>query len=222
MIAFDERPTLRRGIPSDLEGVLAVKRALPMPQGDCTQSGGFLIGCDPHAYLQLLNLGRVWILERTQEVVGFSVTLSDELLRTSSMWSRRAEINWKSNFDPAPWLNQRIGYFDQLAVLPGKSLRYWGTALALRSLLELFDEQHHALVLTTTVIEPIVNAAALSFLGRVGAQTVGTISESHVEHGNFVSAVHALEATTCHVRLAASAQPKRQAKATILELARFG
>jgi hypothetical protein len=45
-----DRPTLRKGIPADLEGILAVKRALPMPQGDHTYSGGFLIGCDPVAY----------------------------------------------------------------------------------------------------------------------------------------------------------------------------
>ena len=44
-------------------------------------------------------------------------------------------------------------------------------ALGLRALLHLFDTQGHDLMLTTTVIEPIVNRAALPFLERLARKT---------------------------------------------------
>jgi ribosomal protein S18 acetylase RimI-like enzyme len=196
MIALDDDASLRRATPADLAAVLAIKRALPMPRPDlgATNSGGFLLGSDERTYAQLLAVARLWLLEVDGAPVGFSVTLDDPVLRASTVWARRAQIDWQAEFDPAAALGRRIGYFDQLAVLPRLRSRYWGAALALRALAELIDDEHHQLVLTTTVLEPIVNRAALPYLARVGARMVGRLAERYDGVGEIVSAIHAIEA----------------------------
>ena len=202
MIAFDDRARLRRGAAADLEAVLAIKRALPMPGRAETREGGFLLGSDPATYGQLLALGRGWLLELAGgEVVGFTLTLTDAMLRASPLWARREQITWTPGFDPEPLLDRRIAYFDQLAVLPKVRRRWWSAALALHALDELIDELEHALVLTTTVREPIANQAALPYLARVGARQVGLLDEHYPEVGRIVSAVHLVEAPRYRERL---------------------
>lgn len=194
MIFLDDAARLRRATPADLDAVLAIKRALPMPRPDngATNSGGFLLGSDERTYAQLLAVARLWLLEVDGAPVGFSVTLPDPILRASPVWARKDQIEWSDDFDPTPALSLRIGYFDQLAVLPQLRSRYWGAALALRALTELFDDEDHELVLTTTVLRPVVNRAALPYLARVGARMVGSIAERY-EVGPIVSAIHAIE-----------------------------
>jgi hypothetical protein len=193
MVILDHDARLRRGTPADLDAVLAIKRALPMPRDPTTNSGGFLLGSDERTYAELLAVARLWLLEVDGAPVGFSVTLPDPVLRASPVWARRDQIEWESNFDYKPALAQRIGYFDQLAVLPRLRSRYWGAALALRALAELIDDEDHELVLTTTVLAPVVNRAALPYLARVGARMIGKIAERY-EVGPIVSAIHVIEA----------------------------
>jgi hypothetical protein len=195
MIALDDHARLRRGVLADLGAVLAIKRALPMPSASegATNSGGFLLGSDERTYAELLMVARVWLLEVDDAAVGFSVTLPDPVLRASPVWARKDQIEWTDDFDPTPALALRIGYFDQLAVLPRLRSRYWGAALALRALAELIDDEDHELVLTTTVLAPIVNRAALPYLARVGARMVGKLDERY-EVGPIVSAIHVIEA----------------------------
>ena len=195
-IALGEGASLRRATSADIGAVLAIKRALPMPGPDRseTASGGFLLGSDERTYAELLAVARLWLLEVDGAPVGFSVTLDDPVLRASPVWARQAQIDWQHDFDPAASLGRRIGYFDQLAVLPRLRSRYWGAALALRALAELIDDEEHELVLTTTVLEPIVNRAALPYLARVGARMVGRLAERYEGVGEIVSAIHAIEA----------------------------
>ncbi len=201
MIRFDERTLVRRGEPEDLGALLAIKGALPMPRDPgTTRRGGFLLGNDPGYYADMLALGQVWVLEH-DEPVGFALVLADPLLRASPLWERRSTIEWTEDFDPEPWFAHPIAYFDQLAVLSRVQLRYWGAALALRALAELLLVQRHALVLTTTVIEPIVNAAALPYLSRVGGRRVGRLAERYPGAGEIVSAVHVIEAQRCRAEL---------------------
>lgn len=219
MTALDAGVRLRRVSLSDLESLLAIKRALPMPRAAGTRTGGFLIGADPSGYAALLRLGQGWLLEVEAQPAGFALTLPDAGLRASPLWGRRDTIEWASDVDPAAFLADRIGYFDQLAVLPHVRWRYWGAALALRALTELIVEQEHPLVLTTTVVEPIENAAALSYLSRVGARPVGRVVERHPEAGLFVSALHAIEARRCRALLAELERAARPATRRVLELA---
>ena len=195
--------TLRRAGADDLDAILAIKAALPMPEADETQTGGFLLGGDRETYAQLLAIARVWLLELDGAAIGFSVTLEDPILRASPLWSRRDAIEWREGFDPRPHLARRVAYFDQLAVLPRPRERYWGAALALRALGELVDELDHELVLTTTVVEPIVNRAALPYLARVGAREVGRLPERYPGVGAIVSALHLIEASAYREAMAA-------------------
>lgn len=217
MIELDDRVHMRRATPDDLDVVLAIKRALPMPRNVAlTRQGGFLIGSDAAGYARLLALGQGWLLEVDARAVGFALTLTDPVLRASPLWSRRDAIQWAPDFDPTPWLDRKIGYFDQLALLPGYRERYWGAALALRALAELVLELDHALVLTTTVIEPLVNAAALPLLARVGAREVGRLDEHPDEVGPIVSAIHAIEATRATTLLREAARTPPPSTAALL------
>jgi ribosomal protein S18 acetylase RimI-like enzyme len=194
IVRLDDDARLRRATAADLEAIVAIKRSLPMPSGEQTSTGGFLLGSEVEVYRELLEVARVWLLEVGGQPAGFSLTLDDAVLRASPLWARRALIDWEPGFDVEAALGLRVGYFDQLAVLPAARHRYWGAGLALHALAEQFEEGRHDLVLTTTVIEPIVNRAALPYLARVGAQRVGRIEEHYPDAGRVVSAVWLIEA----------------------------
>ncbi|KIG13294.1 hypothetical protein DB30_00342 [Enhygromyxa salina] len=216
MIELGEGARLRRATLDDLDALLAIRRALPMPspselseasptladERPQTRRGGFLLGCDAAHYAQLLTLARVWLLELDGEAGGFSVTLDDPVLRASPIWARRDAIAWTDEVDPAQLPARRVAYFDQLAVLPRMRSRYWGAALGLRALAEQIVEHGHDLVLTTTVIAPVHNRAALPYLDQIGARRVGQIDEHYPEVGQIVSAIHMLDAPRYHQRLA--------------------
>jgi hypothetical protein len=67
VIALGDGAWLRRATPEDLDAVLAIKRALPMPHSGAerseTASGGFLLGSDAPTYAALLAVARLWLLE---------------------------------------------------------------------------------------------------------------------------------------------------------------
>jgi ribosomal protein S18 acetylase RimI-like enzyme len=193
IVQLDEHARLRRATAADLEAIVAIKRSLPMPSGEQTSAGGFLLGSEVEVYRELLEVARVWLLEVEGRPAGFSLTLDDEVLRASPLWARREAIEWEPGFDVEAALGLRIAYFDQLAVLPAVRHRYYGAGLALQALAEQFDEAGHELVLTTTVVEPIVNRAALPYLARVGARRCGRIEEHYAEAGRVVSAIYTIE-----------------------------
>lgn len=186
---------LRRGSPADAATLMAIKAGLPMPRDRAhTRRGGFLLGSDLDGYARLLAHANVWLLELDGDAVGFSTTLPDPVLRASPLWHRRHAIAWEPGFDVDGAAARPLAYFDQLAVLPTRRQRYWGAALALRAMRELIDEQGHELILTTTVTAPVVNRAALPYLTRVGARTVGALVERYPAVGEVRSAIHAITA----------------------------
>lgn len=194
IVRLDDDARLRRATAADLEAIVAIKRSLPMPSGEQTTDGGFLLGSEVEVYRELLAVARVWLLEAHGQPAGFSLTLDDAVLRASPLWARRDAIEWEPGFAVDAALELRVAYFDQLAVLATARHRYWGAGLALHALAEQFDEAGHELVLTTTVIEPIVNRAALPYLARVGARRCGRIEEHYAEAGRVVSAIYVIEA----------------------------
>lgn len=202
IVELDAGASLRRAGPADLDAIVAIKRSLPMPRADQTGSGGFLLSSEFDDYGALLERARIWLLEIDGVAVGFSLTLDDPILRRSPVWARRDAIAWAPGFDVEAAMRARVAYFDQLAVLPAVRRRYWGAALALRALTELIDEAGHELVLTTTVVEPIVNRAALPHLARVGARRIGQIEERYPGVGRVVSAIYLIEAPGFHAQLA--------------------
>jgi hypothetical protein len=206
VIELEPGVVIRRATLADLDAIVAIKRSLPMPRAAQTSTGGFLLGCEIEHYRALLGVARTWLLELEGVAAGFALTLDDPILRRSPLWARREQIRWDPDFDVDAALTGRIAYFDQLALLPSARQRYWGGALALRALIALFDEADHALVLTTTVIEPVRNDAALPHLARIGARRRGRVDEHYPEVGAVVSAVHGIDAADYREHLAALAQ----------------
>jgi ribosomal protein S18 acetylase RimI-like enzyme len=218
VVTLDEAARLRRAEPGDLDALIAIKRSLPMPRADQTAGGGFLLASEVEVYRELLAVARIWLLELDGVAVGFSLTLDDPVLRASAVWARREAITWEPDFSVGAALDRRIAYFDQLAVLPAIRHRYWGAALALRALVEQFDERGHDLVLTTTVVEPIINRAALPYLARVGARLCGRIEERYQAAGRVVSAIYVVEADRYREHITALADTGRPATRRIVRL----
>jgi hypothetical protein len=196
---------IRTGTPADLDGVLDVRRQLRLDAARGAE-GGFLLGSLPEVYLQLLADGRVTVLD-DHGLAGFSVTLDDARVRTSELWEKRHAI--ATDLDAAVIEPLRIGYFDQLGVLPRARRSLHAAALALRSLAALFDD--HDVVFVTTVREPVLNRAAWPYLARVGAAHIGRIDEVYPEIGALVSDVHLIPRAAFRDRLAAARRPSEVA-----------
>lgn len=187
---------LRRADPGDLDAILTIQRQLPMPSpGQAkAEADSFLLGSDADGYARMLESDRMWLLVAEDQAIGFTLTLDEALFRASLLWDRRDAIEWRPDFESAVALDQRVAYFDQLAVLPGIRRREWSACLALRALAELISDEGHEQVLTTTVVEPVVNRAALPYLAHLGARRIARLDEHYPEVGPIVSALHLIEA----------------------------
>jgi hypothetical protein len=185
---------LRRATASDLDAILLIKGGLAMPGPGQPETDSFLLGSDEGVYAQMLARARMWLLVADDLPIGFTLTLADDLVRASPLWARRATIEWRAEFDANTELEGRVGYFDQLAVLPGIRSREWSACLALRALAELIDDEACERVLTTTVVEPISNRAALPYLAHLGARQIAMLDEHYPQVGTIRSAMHLIEA----------------------------
>ena len=181
---------LRRARPEDVPGLLAVKAALPLRDG---AQGGFLLGASAEAYAGLVAHAHVLVLERGGEVQGFAAALPDPVLRASELWARRDRIRF-DELHPATLEGARLGYFDQLAVLPERGLTRLAPVLGFAALTALLDDgcRH---VFATTLREPARNGAALSLLEAVGARPAGEVEETYPGVGRTISTVHHLDLT---------------------------
>jgi len=184
---------IRKGQLEDLEGILSLRAVLAVDgsRADGGQ-GGFLLGSDPERYRFFIEHSLVEVLRDEEGLQGFSIALSDLVLRQSDIWSRRANVAW-SGFDIASIESDSVAYLDQIAVAPGFARRAAG-ALACRTLDRVFLEHEHMLV--TTVIAPWRNDAAIPMLKMIGAERVGEIDEVYPEVGSLRSAVHYLSRKT--------------------------
>ena len=181
---------LRRARPEDVPGLLAVKAALPLDQG---ARGGFLLGASAEGYSALIAQAHVLVFDGGGELKGLAAALPDPVLRASELWARRERIRF-DDLDPGALEAARLGYFDQLAVLPEASLVRLAPVLGFAALTALLDDgcEH---VFATTLREPVCNSAALSLLQAVGAQPVGQVEETYDGVGRTVSVVHHLDLT---------------------------
>lgn len=191
---------LRRGEASDLHALLEIRSHRPMPESKETRHGGFLLGSEPAQYGAYLAGGHVQVLERGSEVVAFCVAFPDEVLRASELWSRIQEISWSSPEWRDPLLESKTAFIDQLASRPEPGHRFWTTALALWVIDSL--SLGHRYCVTTTVLEPVSNRAAWSFLTRAAAVEVGQIDEHYPQVGRIRSAIVAMDCGELTERLA--------------------
>ncbi|WAS91757.1 hypothetical protein [Nannocystis punicea] len=185
---------LRAGVVGDAGAMLQVKQQLRMqPDADVAESsrGGFLLGSTRAQYEALLTGAQVEVLLDGSRVVGFVTALPDAALRRSALWQRRAHIGWGGGVGPAELAAieaLRVGYLDQLAVLPDPKYRLCAPALAWRALARLLDDGCD-LVFATVVARPVRNLVTRPLLAAVGAVELGSLEEDYPEVGVITSDV---------------------------------
>jgi hypothetical protein len=178
---------LRKAGMQDLGAIVSIKEALRLLPGQAAGRGGFLLGCSPERYAQLIERANVLLLEEAGEAFGFAVTLPDPLLRTSELWQRRAAIQWTTG-EGEPPAGGRVAYFDQLALRPGASRRH-APALAFAAVQELAVAGHGHLY-ATIIDAPVRNEAALPLMRVLRTRVVGMVEEHYPEAGRVVSELH--------------------------------
>jgi hypothetical protein len=190
---------VRPGEPADLDGLVALREArawrADAPSG---APGGFLLGSDRDQYREHVSHGRVMVSQgRDGGIDAFSVVLDDDAFRASVLWEQRhhAEVPAElvGRFERA-----RLAYFDQLVARPGRA--WASTRLAFHHVVDAM--RRHDALLATTVVEPVVNGAALPFLREVGFEVVGHVSETYPRIGRLRSAVHLLTRDAFERRMA--------------------
>jgi hypothetical protein len=180
-------PSFRLAHLKDVPELLRIKAALPLPAHSSephTHTGGFLLGSSYEHYCQLVSCGSVVVLETrepsgtSRSLSGFSVTLSDTMLRAAQTVQQlqTAQLNprglqWLCDFEQGT----RLALIDQLAVLP--HARVYAGTLALLTLRRAWSQ--HDLIGVTTVLEPICNRASLPFLRAVGFSVAGQLAEQY-------------------------------------------
>lgn len=176
---------IRRGEQADIPAMLALKARLRFQEGAARSTrGGFLLGSSEAGYQQRLRDGLLWVLEDSG-LHGFAIVLPDAAFKTSELWQRRQEV--QGAIDVGAFEAMSLGYFDQLAVRPGAPRRY-SAALALTAMMDLMHTGADAMI-TATVVEPVVNLAAVPFVQRMGGVCVGRLDEHTPEVGDLVSEV---------------------------------
>ncbi len=191
--ALAARLRLRPGAPGDGAAMVAIKERLRMTpdDGDAASRGGFLLGSSRSQYEALIEGAQVDVLQDDGAVVGFVTALPDEALRRSDVWARREQIALGEDLAAgglAALEDLRLGYIDQLALLPDPRYRLCAPALAFHALQRLFDRGSE-LVFTTVVARPVRNLVSRPLLAAVGAIRLGSIDERYPEVGAITSDV---------------------------------
>jgi hypothetical protein len=188
---------LRRASIADVDGMLAVKRALRLDAGGADAArGGFLLGASAEQYAFFVHHANVHVLgDEDGSVAGFAVALPDAVLRGMELWARRRSIAWDTDGGDADGWDAvetaPVAYFDQLAVCPTRRVRAYAPALAFAAL-DALAAAGHRHVFATTVREPVLNRASHSLLRAAGTRRVGEIDELYPEVGRILSDVYHL------------------------------
>ena len=178
---------IRRATLEDIPTMIQIKESLAFDGHSETATstdGGFLLGADDKGYRTRISCGCSWVLD-VDGVKGFSIVLPDQALRMSELWHRRSEIEWSTTFDDLE--SKKLGYFDQLAVSKG-AWRSHAPVLAITTVLDFLSLRPDYL-LSTTVLKPVQNLAAVPYLQYLGATRVGKIDEVDPHVGQLLSEV---------------------------------
>jgi len=169
----------------DIPAIIQVKKSLAFRDPNETSTdGGFLLGADEKGYLARISCGCSWVLD-VNGVKGFSIVLPDKALRMSELWQRRTDIEWSNTVNDLE--SKQLGYFDQLAVSKGP-WRTYAPILAITTILDFLSLKPDYL-LSTTVLKPVQNLAAVPYLQYLGATQVGKIDEVDPNIGQLLSEV---------------------------------
>jgi len=193
------RPVVRRAETADLDGLVALRETRAWRDDALPGApGGFLLGSDRDQYREHVSHGRVMVSQgRDGGIDAFSVVLDDDALRASELWEQRRHADVAAQL-VARFERARLAYFDQLVARPGRA---WASArLAFHHMVDAM--RRHDALLATTVVEPVVNGAALPFLREIGFEVIGHVSEAYPGIGRLRSAVHLLTRDAFERRLA--------------------
>ena len=169
----------------DVPAMIQIKESLAFTgPTETSTDGGFLLGADEKGYLARISFGCSWVLD-VDGVKGFSIVLPDQALRMSELWQRRTDIEWTKTFDDLE--SKQLGYFDQLAVSKG-TWRTHAPILAITTVLDFLSLKPDYLI-STTVLKPVQNLAAVPYLQYLGATRVGKIDEVDPNVGQLLSEV---------------------------------
>lgn len=192
-------PRIRPATLADVDALLGLKRALMIaPGADLLSRGGFLLGSSREQYADFIARANVLLLEASDRLLGFAVTLPDPVLRQSELWARAEHIRWTDADPPDAGPNlleilaSRVGYFEQLAFLPAANLRIYAPAFALAAALDLAASDHRHIFMTV-VSAPVANLAPLPFLRIIGARRLGSIAEEYPDVGAITSDIYHLD-----------------------------
>lgn len=183
---------LREATQHDVEQMLKLKSKLRLlATASDLSRGGFLLGSSPEQYLFFIQHALVLVLEDCclNTIAGFAIGLPDETLRQTDLWQRQKNIQWQEPIEKK-LAELRLGYIEQLAVLPQASYRLYAPALALAVVKRLFEQ--HDFLFTTVVRKPVQNLASLQLLKRIGARQMGLIEEDYPDVGRITSAVYSI------------------------------
>ena len=176
---------IRPATLEDIPAMIQVKESLAFTdQSEQSTEGGFLLGANAKGYMARIACGCSWVLD-VDGVKGFSIVLPDQALRMSELWQRRADIEWSRTFEDLE--SKQLGYFDQLAVAQG-SWRKYAPILAITTVFD-FLSLNPDYLLSTTVLKPVQNLAAVPYLQYLGAKPVGRIDEVDPNVGQLLSEV---------------------------------
>ena len=176
---------IRPATIGDVPAIMAIKESLVFThEAETSTEGGFLLGADEQGYISRIACGCSWVLD-VDGVKGFSIVLPDRALRMSELWERRTEIVWSMPFDELE--AKQLGYFDQLAVASGPWRRH-APVLAITTIIDFLSSNPDCL-LSTTVLKPVQNLAAVPYLRYLGAQSVGIIDETDPTVGQLLSEI---------------------------------
>ena len=169
----------------DIPAMIEIKESLTFEHhSESSSAGGFLLGADEQGYKARIAFGYTWVLD-VDGVKGFSILLPDQALRMSELWHRRIDIEWSLEFEDLE--SKCLGYFDQLAVAKGP-WRTYAPILAITTIIHFLSSNPDYL-LSTTVLKPVQNLAAVPYLQYLGAQPVGKIDEIDPNIGQLLSEV---------------------------------
>jgi hypothetical protein len=196
---------IRRATLQDVPALLELKAKLRFAG---TTRGGFLLGTDELGYELRVRDGKTWLLESQAKVLGFAITMGASTFSQTPLWQLRRHVNWSASVELA--LNAGVGYFDQLAVERGTAPRA-AALLAFVALWHVLTTDKY--LVTTTVVSPVRNAAAVPLVELVGGKCVGTLEEVYEDFGALTSSVWLISAEEARRRVQAA---MRSHKPTVL------
>ncbi len=185
---------LRFATEDDVEQMLSIKSQLILPETATDMNrGGFLEESSREEYLFFIQQAYVLLLEdlRLNAPVGFIIGIPNETLHRTPLWDMRNSVQWNDPTTAQKILESKVGYFEQIAVLPNKAYKLYAPALGL-AMGKILSDQHQ-FVLAAVVHKPMQNLAAMSLHEGLGGRKIGEIEQEHSSLGQFSRVIYCHE-----------------------------